>query len=121
MYSAISDSGTLVHALLRATPGKKVIGVNQWLSFRDFAKILAEALGKNIKLIDENPDFDFGDPELVEDHMDMMYFCIEFGFDGGKVDKSVLQPAELGVPFHCESVKEWCLKQDWETVLEVDG
>ncbi|KIX06282.1 uncharacterized protein Z518_04257 [Rhinocladiella mackenziei CBS 650.93] len=120
MYSAVADTGALVHALLRVAPGKKLIGVNEWLSFRDFAKLLAEVLGKGIKFVDRNPSFDMGDPDLEKDHVDMMGFCVEFGYDGGKVDKSVVQPADLGVLVQLASVKEWCGNQDWEKVLQVD-
>ncbi|TVY26488.1 NmrA-like family domain-containing protein [Lachnellula hyalina] len=120
MYSAVADTGTLVQALLRAAPGKRVIGVNQWLSVRDFAKVLAREIGKKIEFVDRNPSFDIGDPDVEKDYADMMGFCIEFGYEGGKVDKSIVQPADLGVPVHLESVEEWCKKQDWEKVLQVD-
>lgn len=120
MYSSVDDTGVLVEALIRAEAGKKVIGVNQWLNLRDFAMILAEVLGKNIKFVDKNPSFDMGDPDVEKDNMDMIGFCIEFRYDGGKVDKSVVQPADLGVPFQLQSVKEWCGKQDWEKWLEVE-
>lgn len=120
MSSAVADIGALVHALLRAEPGKKLIGVNEWLSLRGFAKILADVLGKEIEFVDRNPSFDMGDPDLEKDFMDMIGFCVEFGFDGGKVDKSIVQPADLGVPVQLEPVKEWCRKQDWEKVLQLE-
>lgn len=120
MYSAVTGTGTLVQALLRAAPGKRVIGVNQWLSLQDFARILAREIGKKIEFVDRNPSFDLGDPDVEKDYADMMGFCIEFGYDGGKVDKSIVQPADLGVSVHLESVEEWCKKQDWEKVLQVD-
>ncbi|KAL4922673.1 hypothetical protein BDW62DRAFT_207370 [Aspergillus aurantiobrunneus] len=120
VYSAINDTGALVNALLRATPGKKVIGVNEWLSIRDFAAILGRVLGKNVEFANHDPSFDMGDPELAKEMVDMMGWCIEFGYDGGKVDKSVVQPADLGVPVQLESVKEWCAKHDWVSVLEID-
>jgi hypothetical protein len=120
LYSAAADTGALVQALLRAVPGKKLIGVNEWLSFRDFAQLLAGVLGKGIEFVDRNPSFDMGDPDLEKDHTDMIGFCVEFGYDGGKVDKSIVQPADLGVPVQLGSVKEWCGKQDWEKVLQVD-
>ncbi|KUJ06575.1 uncharacterized protein LY89DRAFT_692390 [Mollisia scopiformis] len=120
-YSAVDDTGRLVHALLRASPGKKLIGVNEWLSLRDFAKVLGQSLKKGVKFVDSNPDFTMGDPDLEEDFADMVGWLVEFGYDGGKVDKSVVQPAELGVTLDLLSVKEWCAKQDWEKVLEVEG
>jgi hypothetical protein len=119
-YSAVTDTGRLVHALLRAPPGKKLIGVNQWLSFRDFAKLLAQVLGRGIEFVDSNPSFEMGDPDLEKDHADMISFCVEFGYDGGKVDKSIVQPLNLGVPQLLDSVREWCKKQNWEKVLEVE-
>lgn len=120
MYSAIHDTGAIVHGLLQAAPGKKLIGVNQWLTFRDFAKILAEVLGKSIEFIDHTPSFAMDDPDMEKDHIDMIGFCIEFGYDGGKVDKTIVQPANLGVPVQLASVKEWCEKQDWEKFVNVD-
>lgn len=50
----------------------------------------------------------------------MIGFCVEFWNDGGKVDKSTVQPADLGVPVQLGSVGEWCGKQGWEKVLQVD-
>lgn len=120
MYSSIDDTGPLVDALLRSSAGHKVIGVNRWLGLRDFAEILAQVLGiKNVEFIDKNPDMDqLGDPDFVEDAMDMIGWYVEFGFDGGKVDKSVEQPSELGM-IRLNSVEDWCRKQAWEEVLEV--
>jgi len=119
MYSATDDTGALVHSLIRAAPGKTLIGVNEWLTLQDFTNTLAEVLGKKVEFVEQNPSFDTGDADLAQDRMEMLGFCIEFGYDGGKVDKNVVKPAELGVPVRIESVKEWCRKQDWETVLQV--
>lgn len=122
MYSSVDDTGPLVDALFRSSAGHKVIGVNRWLSLRDFAEILAQDLGKNknVEFIDKNPDMNqLGDPDFVEDAIDMMGWYVDFGFDGGKVDKSVEQPSELEVEVRLRSVEEWCRKQDWEGVLEV--
>lgn len=116
-YSAIDDTGLLVHALLQTAPGKKLIGVKEWFSLRDFTKIFAHVLGKKIEFVDQNPSFELGDPDLEKDHADMIGFCVEFGFDGGKVDKSIVQPADLGVKVELESVKGWCGKQDWVAVM----
>jgi hypothetical protein len=120
MYSVIADTGALVHALVRAAPGKRVIGVNEWLSLRDIATILAQVLGKRVEFVDRNPTFELGDAEMEKDHRDMMGFCVEFGYDGGKVDKSIVHPGGLGVPVQLASVKEWVEKQDWESVLDVE-
>lgn len=120
MYSAIADTGSIVHSLLRTTPGKKLIGVNQWLNCREFATLLAQHLGKRLEFIDHTPNFEMSDPIMEEDHLDMMGFCIEFGYYGEKVDNSVVQPADLGVEVKLESVKQWCAKQDWEKYLQID-
>jgi len=120
MYSAVADTGALVQALIHTSPGKKLIGVNEWLNVRDFAKILAQVLGKGVEFVDYNPSFDMGDPDLEKDHADMIGFCVEFGYDGGKVDKSIVQPTDLGIPVQLGSVKEWCRKQDWEKILQID-
>ena len=103
-----------MHALLGAAPGHhKVLGVNEWLTPRDFATILAQVLGKRIEFVDRNPEFDMSDPELARDHAEMMGFIVEFGYDGGSVDKSVAQLADLGVSAQLAPVKEWCAQQDW--------
>lgn len=119
MYSAVADTGVLVHALLRAAPGKKLIAVNEWIDVSQFARMLAKVLGKDIEFVDSNPNFSMGDPDLEKDYADMIQFCVEFGFDGGKVDNSVLQPSDLGVPFQLESVKQWISKQEWEKAVEI--
>jgi hypothetical protein len=120
VYSVIDDTGALVAALLQAGPGKKLIGVNEWLSIRDITITLAQVLGKRVEFAENSQGFVTGDPDLDKENADMIGFCVEFGYDGGKVDKSIVQPADLGVPVQLESVKEWCGKQDWEKVLEVE-
>ena len=50
----------------------------------------------------------------------MMGFCIEFGYDGAKVDKTIVQPGDLGVPVLLKPVKEWIKKQDWEKILPTE-
>jgi hypothetical protein len=36
----------------------------------------------------------------------MIGFCVEFGYDGGKVENSIVQPGDLGVPVQLRSVKQ---------------
>lgn len=121
MYSSIDDTGPLVDGLLRSSAGHKVIGVNRWLSLREFGRTLSQVLGiKNVEYTDKDPDMNqLGDPDFVEDAIDMIGWYVEFGFDGGKVDKSVEQPSELGVDIRLRSVEEWCMKQNWMDILEV--
>lgn len=118
MCSVLDDTGALVDALLRTPPTRTLIGVNEWLSFREFAVILSQVLGKSIQFVEKNPKLEFGDPERTQDNMEMLGFCAEFGYDGGKVDKGIVQPADLKVPLSLASVQEWCLKQDWAQLLE---
>ena len=107
-------------ALIRATPGKKLTGVNEWLSLQDISKLLAETLEKGIEFVDSIPNFDLGDPELQRAREEMMGFCIEFGCDGAKVDKTVVKPADLGVPVQLKPVREWIKKQDWKKILPTE-
>ncbi|KIW13080.1 hypothetical protein PV08_08267 [Exophiala spinifera] len=116
-YSVVQDTGTLVAALIRAAPGKKLVGANEWLSLQDLSNLVAQSLGKRIEFVDSVPNLDLGDAELQRAREEMMGFCIEFGLDGGKVDKSVVKPDDLGVPVQLEPVKEWIDKQDWEKIL----
>ena len=120
MFSARDHTGPIVHALLCDIPGKKVIASDSWLTFNDFAKILAKVLGKDIEFIDEQPSFNITDPDLGQNFGDMMGWYIEFGYDGHKVDKSVLRPKNLSVEAQLTSVEEWVRAQNWEKVLDVE-
>lgn len=116
----IQDTGALVAALISAEPGKRLIGVNEWLSLQDLAKLLANTMEKSIEFVDGSPSFDLGDPELQRAREEMVGFCIEFGYDGAKVDKTVVKPADLGVTVELKPVKEWMAKQDWEKFLPTE-
>ncbi len=72
---------------------------------------------KSIEFVDSTPSFDLGDPEIQQGRDELIGFSIEFGYDGGKVDKTVVKPSDLGVPVQLDSVKEWVKKQDWEKIL----
>lgn len=106
--------------MILATPGQKLLGVNEYLSFQDINKLIAQKLDKSIEFEGSTPNFGLGDPEMQRDREEMIGFCIEFGYDGGKVDGSVVKPGDLGVPVKLESVKEWVEKQDWEKVLRTE-
>jgi hypothetical protein len=67
---------------------------------------VAQVLGKGIEFVDRNPSFNMRDPSLEKDHADMIGFCVEFGYDGGKVEYSIVQLGDLGVPVQLRSVKE---------------
>ena len=116
-YSVAQDTGPLVAALLKAAPGKKLSGVNEWLTLQDISKAIAQILEKKIEFVESAPSFDLGDPVFQRDREEMMGFCIEFGCDGGMVDKTVVTPGHLGVPVKLESVGEWFKKQNWEMLL----
>lgn len=106
-------------ALINAAPGKRLIGVNEWLSFQDISRLLAQILEKDINFVDSTPSLDLGDPEMQRDREEMIGFCIEFGYDGAEVDKTVVKPGDLGVPVQLKPVKEWIKNQDWEKVLPI--
>jgi hypothetical protein len=118
-YSVIGDTGTLVAALIRAEPGQTLIGVNEWLSIQDINKLIAQSMQKRIDFEkpDAPPSFGPGDPELERDRTEMLGFCLEFGYDGGSVDKTIVKPENLGVPVQLKPVREWVNKQDWEKIL----
>ena len=119
-YSVTQDTGALVAALIHAAPGKKLIGVNEWLTLQDISKLLAQTLEKRIEFVNNAPELDQGDSVIQRDHEEMMGFCIEFGYDGGKVDKTIVNPGDLGVPVKLEPVKEWIKKQAWENILPTE-
>jgi len=119
-YSVVQDTGALVAALIRAAPGKKLIGVNEWLSFQDIFKLQAQALEKSIEFVNSTPKFDLGDPDFQRSRQEMIGFSLEFGYDGAKVDKTVVKPGDLGVPVQLKPVKEWIKNQDWEKILPTE-
>lgn len=107
-------------ALIRAAPGKRLLGVNEWLSLQDVSKLLAQTMEKGIEFVDSTPNFDQGEPELQRSRAEMIGFTIEYGYDGAKVDKTIVKPGDLGVPVQLMPVKEWIMKQDWEKVLPTE-
>jgi hypothetical protein len=109
-----------VAALIRAAPGRKLIGVNEWLSLQDISRLLAQTLEKDIEFVDSTPSLDLGDPEMQRAREEMMAFFIEFGYDGAKVDKTIVKPGDLGVPVQLNPVKEWIKKQHWEKILPTE-
>jgi alpha-glucuronidase len=116
-YSVLEDTGPLVEALIHAAPSKKVIGVNEWLSFQDIFKLIAQTLEKSIEFVDNTPSFDLGDTEIQRAREELIGFTFEFGYDGSKVDKTIVKPGDLGVPVQLNPVKEWVKKQEWEKIL----
>ena len=66
------------------------------------------------------PNFGLGDPDMQKDREEMVAFCIEFGYDGAKFDKTIVKPGDPGVPMQLKSVREWIKKQDWENVLPIE-
>ncbi|KAF2652025.1 putative hscarg dehydrogenase [Lophiostoma macrostomum CBS 122681] len=119
MISVVADTGSLVHALLQVAPGKKLIGVNEWLSLRQMTELLGEVLGKKVEIVDKELEFDLGDPDIALDMGEMGAASVELGYDGSKADMSIIQPKDLGVPVKLESLKGWASKQNWETALKV--
>lgn len=95
----------------------KLLGVNEWLNVQDISTLLAQVLEKSIEFVDNAPSFDLGDADFQRSREEMMGFCMEFGYDGSKVDKTVVQPADLGVQVQLKPVTEWIKKQDWEKVM----
>jgi hypothetical protein len=102
-------------------PGKKLIGAREILTPRRLAVLFGEALGKDIDFVDSAPSLgDLGDPDLSKGLFDMVGWCAEFGYDGAKIDGSVVKPQELGVPLAMGSVKKWFEDQEWEQVFRLD-
>lgn len=86
----------------------------------DVSNLLAQSLQKGIDFTGSPPDFKQGIPEFQQGRQEMIAFSIEFGYDGGKVDKSVVKPSDLCVPVQLKSVKEWVETQDWEEILSTE-
>lgn len=119
MFSSVDDTGPLVHALLQAAPGQKVIGGNEWLDYRGFAKKLGKVLGKEVEFVDTNPVLALGDPAVEQDYGEMLGWYVEYGFDGSSVDPSVVKARDLGVELKLAPVEDWIKKQNWEEHLDV--
>ncbi|KAL6886761.1 putative hscarg dehydrogenase [Trichoderma evansii] len=118
-FSAVGDTGALVYALLRAAPGKKLIGVRELLSPRQLAELFAETLEKGIEFIGHVSSSGSDDSDITKGLADLMGWCVEFGYDGAKVDQNIVTPEDLGVPVALGSVKEWFQKQDWDQFLQL--
>ncbi|KAF2673846.1 NmrA-like family protein [Microthyrium microscopicum] len=119
-YSAVQDTGPFVAALIHAAPGQKLLGVNQWLSLQDIYKIMAHTMGKAIRFVDSTPTISIGDPEFQRAHKGLIGFSVEFGYDGSKVDKTVLRPEELNKSIRLPSVEDWIKQQDWDNILQCE-
>ena len=118
MIATEEDTGPLVHALLQVPPGKNLIGVRKWMQMEKFAEMFGKVMGVPTKMSDEGFSKDGFPEDLREEFSDTIGYTAECGYDGGKVDKSVVQPDELGVEVKLGSVEEWIAKQDWSGVLE---
>lgn len=118
-FSAADDTGALVYALLRAAPGKKLIGVRELLSPRRLAELFAETLKKNIEFIGYVSSPGSDGSGISKGLIDLVGWCVEFGYEGAKVDQNIVTPENLGVPVALGSVKEWFQKQDWDHFLQL--
>ncbi|KAJ6031619.1 hypothetical protein N7540_002351 [Penicillium herquei] len=113
-FSVINDTGSLVESLISSAPGKNLIGVSEWVSLQDIWTIMAQTLKKDIEFVDDiSADFGQGDPEIKRDREEMMGFLIEFGFDGGRNDRTFLRPDDLDISVKLQSISDWIGKQDW--------
>jgi hypothetical protein len=50
----------------------------------------------------------------------MVDFSFKVGYDGAKVDKTIVKPVNIGVPVQLMPVKEWTKEQDWEKVMPTE-
>jgi hypothetical protein len=95
--NASGDTGKIVRALVRAGPGKDVLGVSESLSYGDFLKIWGEVNGvpTRYKVI-SNEEFRTLMPEPVSHEFQEMFSWIdEIGYYGNQPD--ALSPSEVSM------------------------
>ena len=110
------DTGPFVHALLQSPPGKNLIGVRRWMSMEEYVQTFSEVLGVKTRLSDNEDAAKRFPEEARADISDFLAYVAEFGYDAGTVDKSVVQPEDLGVALDLGTVEDWIKQQDWSKI-----
>jgi len=90
------DTGYFVRALVETAPGKKLLGVGSFISWRDYMKLWAKIQGvpegryREITVADmDKMAPGGGGREIAEAHA----YMEEFGYDGG--DPTVIRPEDV--------------------------
>ena|SRR5690242_12481844 len=102
VYHARNDTGPLVKALIRSSPGKNLMGYSGFISFDEIAQIWSEKLGKQIKFHRSTvDDLDRAIPGGVGKEIgEMMEYISDPGYFGGQEaaeELGLVKPEELGV------------------------
>ena len=96
MIATEEDTGPLVHALLQAQPGQNLIGVRKWMQMDDFAESFGRVLGVPTKMSQAASAVDKFPDELREEFVDTIAYTQEIGYAAETVDKSLVQPDQVG-------------------------
>jgi hypothetical protein len=83
MIATEEDTGPFVHALLKVSPGKNLIGVRKWMKMGEFVEVFGKVFNVKTRMLQPSGDHD------------MVGYLVECGYDSGKLDGSVVQPGEV--------------------------
>jgi hypothetical protein len=102
MYHARNDSGPLVKALIKSSPGKNLMGYSGLISFNEVADLWSKKLGKPIKYQRSTvDDMDRVMPGGIGREIgEMMEYINDPGYFGGEEavrDLGLIEPKDLGV------------------------
>ena len=97
MIATEEDTGPLVDALIQSPAGKNLIGVRKWMTLESFVEIFGRVLGVPARMSREALAIDKFPEEMREDFADSIGYFGEYGYDAGKVDKSIVQPDEVSL------------------------
>lgn len=92
-----SDTGKFVRALVRAPPGKTLLGVSQLITYGEYAKIWGEVNGVPTRFKNVSGE-EYGKmlPETIrEELLESIAYVEDFGWDGG--EPGVLRPWDVSV------------------------
>jgi hypothetical protein len=96
MIATEEDTGPFVHALLKVSPGKNLIGVRKWMKMGEFVEVFGKVFNVKTRMLQPSGDpFESFPAPLREEFHDMVGYLVECGYDSGKLDGSVVQPGEV--------------------------
>jgi len=111
------DTGKFVRALVKAAPGKQLLGVSQMVSYDEYMRVWGEVLGVKARYMSVTPaEYERLWPvEVGKEVTESSLYNDEFGWDGG--DPEVMRPGDLRLEEPLSTLKEYIQAQDWSAVL----
>lgn len=93
IVAAEHDTGVLVDALVKSSPGKNLAAFREQMSWDGYAKLWGQI--NNVEVSVYSHDIAQLVPEAKDDLIDIFAFAREFGMAGEKADKSVISPSQV--------------------------